>query len=198
MKMDQPAVDHQPTMDLKVLRCVFPDGQVPDWYIPPERTLALIPGFKARYQSTKRILDPDCRDAYSLIRELREFSRDFFWAWEMSSPMVLEVCGASQAMAMLELFAFRREMIWDYEYVPYYERLPDRVEIFRGGAGSPEDVLKGFSWSLWPEVAEQFAARSANGIVLKAEVAKEDVLLISCTEWEVVPRLGALSKIMQV
>lgn len=197
MNLDVTAKEQQTKIDFKILHFEFPDGQQPDWHISPGRILARIPGFEQRYQSTKRILNPGGLDC-DVLQEIQDFARDFFAAWETSSPMVLKVCGTSQAMAMLELFTACRELIWDFEYVTLFEELPDRLKIFRGGAGSTEEVLKGFSWSLSQEVAEQFAARSANGLVLKAELAKEDVLLVSSLEWEVVPRSGALSNVVQI
>ena len=101
-------------------------------------------------------------------------------------------------MEILELFSTCRGITWEYEHYAYYEQLPDHIQIFRGGSGTLDDVLLGFSWSLNKVVAEQFANSSLDGILVRAEIAKKDVLLVSSLECELVPRLGSLSNVMQI
>lgn len=182
---------------LKILQFVTQDGQVPDWFQGPEKSLALITGFAERFEALKTQFDSDYID-HDRIQELEKFSGDFFWAWATSSPSIFSAISSSKVMEILELFSKYRQIIWEYEHYRYYEQLPDHIQIFRGGSGNLDDVLLGFSWSLSKEVAERFAKSSLDGILVSAEIAKKDVLLVSSLESELVPRLGSLSNIMQI
>lgn len=55
-----------------------------------------------------------------------------------------------------------------------------------------DELLKGFSWSLRSDFAGIFA-EGDSGIVVRAEIRKEDILLISTLEAEIVPRPGSLT-----
>jgi len=186
------------TKGLSTLQFVFPDGQVPDWYQGPEKALALVAGFDERYESLKTIFDSGYLDSYDIVKDLEKLSRDFFWAWMTSSPAVIAALGSPKVMEILELFSTYRGITWEYEHYAYYEQLPDHIEIFRGGSGTLDNVLLGFSWSLSKEIAEQFANSSLDGILLRAEIAKKDVLLVSSLECELVPRLSSLSNVVQI
>ena len=188
------AATNQP--DPKILDFVFSDGKVPDWYIPPTKTLALIPGFNERYEEVKKCISGE-NISHEGLGALRSLSEHFFQAWDISSILLIAECGASKSMEMLEFFATYREMIWDYDCFSYWERLPDQIEIFRGGEGTPEELARGFSWSIRQDFAELFANRAVNGIVVKAEVSKTDVLLVATSEGTIVPRVGSISNIVQ-
>jgi len=182
--------------DLKILDFVFSDGKAPDWYIPPTKTLPLIPGFNERYEEVKKCIS-DGSITHEGLGALRSLSEQFFQTWDISSIQLIAECGASRSMEMLEFFATYREMIWDYDCFCYWERLPDQIEIFRGGEGTPEELARGFSWSDRQDFAEPFANRSANGIVLKAKVSKNDILLVETSVGTIVPRIGSISNIVQ-
>lgn len=181
---------------LSILQFVFPEGQIPDGYQGPEKALALIAGFVERFEALKTIFDSGYLD--HRIQDLEKFSGDFFWAWATSSPAIFAALSSSMVMEILELFSTHRSITWEHEHYAYYEQLPDHIQIFRGGSGKLDDVLLGFSWSLSKEVAEQFANSSLDGILVMAEIAKNDVLLVSTLECELVPRLGSLSNVMQI
>jgi hypothetical protein len=185
---------------LKLLRTIFPDGKIPDGYQPPEKALALIPGFVDRYESLKGIFDCDYVDHEKVekFRELAKLADDFFWAWETSSRAVTLALGETRAIEILELFSIQRSLTWEFDAFMFFERCPDHIEIFRGGEGKLDDLLLGFSWSLSKDVAERFANMSSDGILIRAEIAKNDVLLVATLEYEVVPRLGSLSNIVQL
>lgn len=181
---------------LKILQFAFTDGQVPDEYQGPKKALALIAGFEERYEALKTIFDSGYMD--HRVKDLEMLSGDFFWAWTTSSPAVIAALSSPKVLEMLELFSKYRGITWGYEHYAYYEQLPDNIQIFRGGSGTLDDVLLGFSWSLSQEVAERFANSSLDGILVRAEVAKQDVLLVSSLESELVPRLGSLSNSVQI
>lgn len=184
--------------DLKILRHVFPDGEKPDWYIQPENVLDRVKGFPARYQDIQKLFQsgdftPGLRD------KVCQLSSDFFAAWGASNRYVLEVCGVEHAIEMLERFANFRELFWDYEYFSIFDRLDAHITIYRGGSGSSADALKGFSWSLSDNLAQMFAGRSGDPVLLQAEVDKEDILLINFdAEMEIVPRPGSIRNVVQL
>lgn len=74
----------------------------------------------------------------------------------------------------------------------FYDSLPDRITVYRGAAGAPEDVLgSGLCWTTRRPVAEWFALRSASArkadpVVLTARVRKEEVALALAGECEIV------------
>lgn len=177
------------TMEKKSQILVFqsPDGQTPDWYVGPEKILALVPGFPGRMDAVKDCFASDRVDL-TKTRDLEPLCGDFFAAWATSSPVVLELLGEAKVMEILEFFAARRELTWTLDDYEYFKCLPDRVQIFRGGTGTVEDIRNGFSWSTSEAVAEQYAKQNKEGILLQAETDKEDVLLVFPLEHELVLR----------
>ena len=190
--------DNSQPADLMILREVFPSGQAPDWYISPEVTLDLVKGFEARYQELQELLQSG-NYATGLLDKARKLSSDLFAAWGISSRCVLDTCGVGTAIEMLELFADNRELYWGFESSSSFNRLDDRITIFRGGSGCSAEVSKGFSWSLFESMAEMFAGKSGDPVLLQAEVDKDDVLLINFdAEMEIVPRPGSIRNIVQL
>lgn len=179
--------------NLQILDFKFPGGKVPEWYVGPEKILAVIPGISERFDAVKDCLKkPGFVDTGKAL-DLLPFCRDFFGTWATSSPVVLHILGQEKVLAILEFLSTRRQITWEsYDY-EYFVQLPDRIQIFRGGSGAMEEVLQGFSWSMDREIATYYANQSQEGgILLQAEINKEDILLVYPGENELVPRRDAL------
>lgn len=78
---------------------------------------------------------------------------------------------------ILELFkSVKREKVMNKSNLNHYESLPDEITIFRGVHEDSPSNIKGFSWSLNPEVANVFAYRyGCKGNIYRASIKKEDV-----------------------
>lgn len=157
----------------------------------------LIATFPRRYGAIKRELASGVAGP-AVMPDLRQFGVDFFDAWMNSSRVVINALGKRQTMDILDLLSTRRGSTWQAEDYQLLLRLPERVTIYRGGAGTLDEVLKGFSWTLDRFVADQFADAHDHGTVLQAEIHRNDIVLISFLEQEIVPRQGAPKNIQVV
>lgn len=129
------------------------------------------------------------------VWQLQELSGDFFSAWANSSWDLINALGVERVFEILEQLAVYRFATWEENEYEFFEGIPEVVKIYRGGDGTKEDVLKGFSWSLDFEVANEFAEKHVQGLVLSAEISKNDVLLINTAQNELVPHPKNLRKI---
>lgn len=165
----------------------FPDGEAPEWYIGPEESLALIPGLLERFEDLASCFVTGSVHAIK-IRELEAFSRDFFDAWLISKEVVLGIIGEEKVWEILEFLATNRGFTWEQDAYEYFAELPKYVKIFRGGAGPMNELVEGITWMLSINTAAQLADQSDGGIVVEAEINKNDILLVSLFDLDVVPR----------
>lgn len=127
--------------------------------------------------------------------DLEVLNTNFTDVWKHSSKYVFEVLGIVRVKEILSHFSFKRVCSWSFDEFDFYQTLPDQLTIYRGGKDSAEDVLKGFSWTLDFSVANQFAKIHENGLVLRAEVNRDDLIFANPEEWEVVPRIGSIKNV---
>jgi hypothetical protein len=107
---------------------------------------------------------------------------------------MLAVFGEKDCFELMELAAKNKSFVWGVDMEVYFEDLPDKVTIYRGGVGSVQDVAAGHSWSLDEGFAAPYACH-ANGILISAKISKNDILLLGTVESEIVPRKAALKGI---
>lgn len=150
-----------------------------------------LPLLHARWLELKSKLSTD--DCMTYL-EIEKFFPDFLYFWHLSSPRTLAVLGEKDCYEILELVAPYKTIIWDVCSVEYFEFLPDELTIYRGGFGSVADVAAGHSWTLNRDIAAIYAVQ-ANGILITAQISKEDVLLLVTLEHEIVPRKSGLENI---
>ncbi|MFA6904434.1 MAG: hypothetical protein WC236_15270 [Gallionellaceae bacterium] len=124
-----------------------------------------------------------------------DLAANYFGVWTDSSGGVLTVLGEDKFFGILKKLSIDRELFWGYYEYQYFEYLQDDLVIYRGGSGSKDDVLKGYSWTTDIEIAQEFAGRLENGVVLSAEILKDDVMLVNSCQNEVVPMPSALRNI---
>ena len=171
---------------LSILNFDCTEGIPPGIDINNEKALGLISLFTERHENLRDAFYSNNFDS-NKADELRLFCGDFFWVWTISSPSVLNSLGGEKVLEILENFSLYREITWEISELEYFHQLPERIEIFRGGSRNLENVLKGFSWSLASNVAEMFMDEN-EGVLVRAEIMKDDILLISTIEAELVPR----------
>lgn len=129
------------------------------------------------------------------LDDLDKLNSAFVEAWQFNSKQIFQLLGVTRVKEILSYFSHSRVCTWAFEEYDFYLKLPDEITIYRGGNGGVEDVLMGFSWSLYLNVAHQFACTHENGLVISAEVNKDDIIFVSLLEFEVVPRIGSISKV---
>ena len=84
--------------------------------------------------------------------------------------------------------------MWSADALIYYEQLPEELTVYRGGAGSIQQILAGHSWTLNQGLATNYSKQS-HGIVISARLAKTDVLYLCPAEAEIVLRRESLSNV---
>ncbi len=171
----------------KILVMVFPGESPADAEIRIERDLVSISNLRPRWNEIKDM----SHDSVEFIEGLRDFFGDFQSVWELSSPKTIACIGIEDCLAIFELASAWKHLVWPIHLLELYNNLPDQVQIFRGGAGSVEDVLSGHSWTLDIGFAQVFATNS-NGIVVSAMVTRDGILLLGDIELEVIPRRASL------
>lgn len=129
------------------------------------------------------------------VNQLQALSGDFFTVWAESSWDLIYTLGSERVFEILELLSAYRFATWEFEEYNFFEGMPETLKIYRGGDGTKEEVLKGFSWSLDLQVAKEFAEKHVQGLVLTAEIFKKDVLLINTAQHELVPHPKNLREI---
>jgi hypothetical protein len=136
-----------------------------------------------------------CPKGEELVRQVKLLSGRFFKAWSRSSWKIVGFLGADRAFAILEKLSLARHATWDCDSFHNFSCLYDKLKVYRGGGGSKEEVLKGYSWTVDLDDAIIFAERYSDGIVLSAELDRKDVVLVFWGQLEVVPRLNSLKNV---
>ena len=73
------------------------------------------------------------------------------------------------------------------EDLAFFDSLPDRFTIYRGARGiTPEKIAAGVCWTTKREVAEWFALRGDEPVVMTARCRKAYVRLAKASEFEIV------------
>jgi len=121
--------------------------------------------------------------------DFRNCAIDFYNAWQASSTMVVQEVGREETIFLFKKFREIFPLSWPDASLDFLEELghPESVTVFRGE--SPELVaagIRGISWSLSEGVAAYYANRHDDGVVLRGDVAFDDVLAIFQEELEVV------------
>ena len=176
---------------LSILEFSSSEEMPPGIGINYEKAFALIPTFKERYEDLKDCFSQKQHIDHKKLEELRDLNGDFFWVWTISSPIVVSSLGGELVLKMLELFSKYRNITWGQDFLDYFHQLPESIEIFRGGSSDLNTVLKGFSWSLHRNIAETFMDEN-KGVLVRAKINRDDILLVSATEAELVPRPDCL------
>lgn len=133
--------------------------------------------------------------------KLQAISIDFFEAWVESSTELILHIGRENALEFLTLFRPYWFMTWPQSSYDYMDQmgLSELLEntksndtswewqIFRGESPSlVAQGIQGFSWSFHKHIAEYYAKRHQDGVVLSAKIKWDDVLVILDSEHEVV------------
>jgi hypothetical protein len=168
-----------------------PKVQIFDGYISPDEIIALVPIFAARYDAVKGIYARGLVD-HSKLDDFQEFCADFFAAWAAKSAVIQEKLGREKLLEILELFAVGRGIAWIQDDYDYFEQLPEQFRIYRGASGPLDRAMGGLSWTTEVDVAMSYAKQAQGGLLLQAEIERENILLVFPSEFEIVPRLDCL------
>lgn len=101
------------------------------------------------------------------------------------------ICEPSEMLDALTPFALS-SVIMSKSDLAAHDALPDFVTLYRGGTG-PADVLAlGSSWTVHRTIADRFATRRPNGIVIDRTFRKADLIAFfdGRDEGEAVVRIG--------
>lgn len=158
-----------------------------------ENDLATLPSLLLQWNELKAM----DRETIEYVRKFRNFFGDFLHLWNLSSPMTIDVLSMEECYSILEFACSWKHHMWLPELLDSYERMPEKITIYRGAKGPTENLLKGYSWSLSEGFAETFAFNSG-GIVVSATIARDDILLLGECEFEVIPRMNSLYEIQEV
>ena len=150
----------------------------------------LIPQFDERFAALKDFFKSKTPDL-NQVQDLQTFSADFFDCWTMGNHELVEYLGNSRVIAILEFLSLARGLTWPVDNYNHFMELADEFEIYRGGVSPVDELLLGYSWTLDGERAAAYSRRQPNGIVVKALLSKNDVLLLDAMEREIVPRPSA-------
>ena len=155
--------------------------------------LRLIPELKNRWLN---IRDMDHED-YQFLVELEDFHRGFASCWLLSSPETIDCFGEDICFEIFEITSKWKDSVWGIDLILYFENIPEEFIVFRGGNGSIEEVSSGHSWTLDIGFARTYADQP-HGIVISAQLAKSDILMVITLENEIIPRKGSLTNIKLV
>lgn len=130
---------------------------------------------------------------YDDVTKLKLLAADFYTAWEASSTEVAKHLGQSICLELFCLFRSAWTICWPDDSLDWIEEngMDWEMTIYRGE--SPALVttgVQGFSWTLSEDIAKYYASRHSDGVVLKATVRFDDVLLINMSEYEFVVSPG--------
>ena len=142
-------------------------------------------------------IDKMDKDDYTYLVELEKFCEEFSYYWQLSSPKTIDCFGEKLCYEIFELFFKWKECVWGVEALTYYGRLPEELTVFRGAAGSSQQILCGHFWTLNQDLAINYSKQS-HGIVISARLAKKVVLFLFFEEQEIVLRRESLSNVLHV
>jgi hypothetical protein len=139
----------------KILEILWPKelSMTPEMTI--ESDLASTQNLRERWTKISRIP----HDTFEFLESLRLFYPDFHHHWLLSSPTTLAYFGIEECYAIFEHSSKWKEIVWPLHILNLYNTLSDKVQLFRGGVGTIEEVLIGHSWTLDMDFAEPYATK---------------------------------------
>lgn len=123
------------------------------------------------------------------IKALRILASDFYGTWYASNTELIKVIGLPKC---IEYFVSFREYFcftWPDDALDLIENngMNATIQIFRGTSKAlAKNCTYGLSWTTQRSIAEYYANRSINGIVLTAQVSMRDVLVYIGEEMEII------------
>lgn len=128
----------------------------------------------------------------------KELGENFSWVWMDSENMHQN---ASYVEKLLSTNRLTKELIMDQEELELFEKLPDKIRVYRGHHGHNK---KGVCWTLSYGIAKMFQKRLSTSIsnsgVLTGLVDKKDVIALFCgrSELEIVVRASKVKQVVPV
>ncbi len=149
-----------------------------------------LPAIKGKWDA----LDKMDKEAYTFLDELGKFHEEFSFYWLLSSPRTISCFGEKICFEIFELFLKWKDSVLSIEALSYYEELPEELIIFRGGAGSVEQIVSGHSWTLNHALAANYA-KQHDGCLVSARLAKINIIFLVPEEDEIIPRRASFTVI---
>lgn len=128
--------------------------------------------------------DIDLRD------RLVELSEDFYSTWSASAKLMVENLGFNLISEIFKIFKHFSHYTWntdEFSYVMDYIEDIDDIKVYRGQSKNNYDNGKiGFSWTLLEHMAEPYAHKYSDGIIIEGSVDLRNVYSLFSCEMEVV------------
>jgi hypothetical protein len=123
------------------------------------------------------------------IDRLKMLANDFYNTWYASSTELINTIELPKCMEYLIAFREYFYITWPHDALEFIENngMNATIQIYRGASES-EVAYKnyGLSWTTSLTVAEYYATRAQDGVVLNAEVKMSDVLIYLEEESEII------------
>ena len=123
--------------------------------------------------------------------ELQEFSKDFYTTWYASSTELASAIGLEECLEYFDLFRSNYWVTWPNDALDFMQRVGPGAElkIFRGESPSlVAQGIQGISWTTDRSIAEYYANRHSDGVILVGTTTMKNVLIYLEEEKEVVVR----------
>ena len=125
----------------------------------------------------------------SEIDKLKKLASDFYATWYASSTELISTIGLPKCIEYLVGFREYFHHTWPHDALDFIEKngMNTTILIYRGTSESEvTNKNYGFSWTTKRTVAEYYAARSHDGVVLNAQVEMSDILIYIEEESEII------------
>ena len=122
------------------------------------------------------------------IHELKAYAEDFYLTWYASNTELINTLGFPECIEYFLTFREHVYYTWPNDALEFLEKngMDSTVQIYRGALKSSEANQNfGLSWTTLPNVADNYASRLRDGIVLNAKVSMSDILIFISEESEV-------------
>lgn len=133
---------------------------------------------------------------------LRDYAKDFYSAWNVSSNEVIKYVGFAEVLEIFRLLRIAHKIAWSDDAIEYLENCEksEVMHVFRGECKPLEKsgMCSGLSWTLDRSVAQYYALRLPDGVIHEGDVSFSDVLLFQFEESEVVVNPGSVTIISTV
>lgn len=112
----------------------------------------------------------------------QKFGYEQVMSWMRLAKPVQLLCFAGESRTAVYVEDFDCELDYDEEKCLYV--LGHEITVYRGGSGPAEYLCGGPSWSTSREIAESFAAKFPDGIVVEGRIGRAAILMSFLSEAE--------------
>jgi len=141
--------------------------------------------------------DSGWNENFESIEAIESLTDDLLVVWQNSSDEMLKFISLADFVKFLTIIRQYHELFWDFDTIDFFNQLDDDLVVYRGGEINDEN-LAGLSWTLEPDIAAGYAERKGHEFILKGELKKDNVLLISSLEKEIIPKMSTVLNVLKI